>query len=102
MRDLMLSCSFLKGQGQTPRTNRGVGQNVPIARASDRRWWHRSVVNASFLRSGEQRQAYFKERAGSDFALHPYLATVGLDIPLHNRRAHPATPWLSAAQPAAP
>src|SRR6266478_9149011 len=62
---------------------------------------HRSVINASFLRSGEQRQTYFKERAGSDFALHAYLATVGLDNPPHNGQAQPAAaglsvPWLAA------
>ena len=51
---------------------------------------HRFVINASFLRSVQQWQAYFKERASSDVALHAYLATVGLDNPLHNGQAQPA------------
>jgi hypothetical protein len=56
---------------------------------------HLSITDASFLGSGEQRQAYFKERAGSNLALHAYLATVGLDNPLHNRQAQPAAAGLS-------
>src|SRR5712691_5605664 len=41
-------------------------------------------VTALFLRSVQQRQAYFKERASSDCALHAYLATMCLDNALHN------------------
>ena len=45
---------------------------------------HESVIKVSFLRHVQKWQAYFKERAGSDFALHAYLATMSLDNPLHN------------------
>src|SRR2546429_278063 len=55
---------------------------------------HRTVINASFLCCGEQRQAHLKERAGSYFALHVYLATMGMDNPLRNRQAQTATTWL--------
>jgi hypothetical protein len=54
---------------------------------------HRSVIYTSFHRSVQQRQAYFKERNGSDLALHTYLATVGLDNPLYNGQAQTATAW---------
>ena len=65
------------------------------------RFCHRFVINALFLRCGQKRQAYFEERAGSDLALHAYLALVGLDNPLHNGQAQPGTggrcvPWLAA------
>src|SRR6266566_7697502 len=55
---------------------------------------HQFVINASSLRFVQQRQAHFKERADSYFALHAYLATVGLDDPLHNGQAQTATTWL--------
>lgn len=45
---------------------------------------HQFVINVSFLRHVQKWQAYFKERAGSNFALHAYLATMSLDNPLHN------------------
>ena len=48
---------------------------------------HRFVINSSLLRTVQQWQVYFKERAGSDAALHAYLATVSLDNPLHNGQA---------------
>jgi hypothetical protein len=31
---------------------------------------HRTVINASFRGSGEQGQAYFKERTGSEYLAH--------------------------------
>src|SRR5258708_7482950 len=62
---------------------------------------HRCVSNASLLRFVQQWQTYFKERTGSDGALHTYLTAVSLDNPLHNGQAQPAaawlnTPWLAA------
>src|SRR5438105_7692397 len=57
---------------------------------------HQIVINFSFLRHVQKWQAYFKERAGSDGALHAYLTTVGLDNPQHNRQAQPAAAGLLA------
>src|SRR5258708_16513276 len=56
---------------------------------------HRCVSNASLLRFVQQWQTYFKERPGSDGALHTYLTAVSLDNPLHNGQAQPAAAWLN-------
>jgi hypothetical protein len=55
---------------------------------------HRSVINASFFRFGEQRQAYFKERTGSDLALHADFTAVSQNNPLYNGQTQTATTWL--------
>lgn len=55
---------------------------------------HRTVINASFLGSVEQGQAYFKERTGSDLALHADLTTVSQNDPLHNGQAQTAATGL--------